>query len=277
MEKRCPQGLTQAEALALWRPRADRPSRPAHLDTFGGLSPLVCREAAWPTPGGTPDRQLEADQTCHTGSGNLLRKASAPGKRPYLLTQNLTASEPTPLCPCLIRAGLRPGGTHLRFPASGPVLHPAGPAGRHASKGSRCAGRCEPQDQTAGKWPSGRAGHGRDQEHLRQMGDLVTITSTPSARARPPSRRKLPTTWMKPIKSLSVPQPDVTKYYKDYAKAKGAGEKGVDPTSWGWGQAGVPPQRPGGWTRRRRRGQAGRNPAGAVTAAVTSGWRAGGR
>ena len=44
--KRNPQGLTQAEALALLEaPGADRLTDRL-LDTFGGLSPLVCREAA---------------------------------------------------------------------------------------------------------------------------------------------------------------------------------------------------------------------------------------
>ena len=52
MEKRCPQGLTQAEALALLRPPGPTGLADRLLDTFGGLSPLVCREAAPGLPGG---------------------------------------------------------------------------------------------------------------------------------------------------------------------------------------------------------------------------------
>lgn len=229
--KRNPQGLTQAEALALLEaPGADRLTDRL-LDTFGGLSPLVCREAALACLGDSDGRLEGADKLDVARRLVAYLEAHLPLGRPYLLTEpdgTPKAYAFVPICQ------YGPGFTCEEIPSFGALLDRF-----YTLRDRRDSMRQKAQsvrrtvqnlrDRTARKLAiqERELTAARDREHLRQMGDLVTAnlhairkgqTLLTAENFYDPEMRPIDI----PLSPLLSPQQNAAKYYKDYAKAKNA-------------------------------------------------------
>ena len=244
VEKRCPQGLTQAEALApLEAPGADRLADRL-LDTFGGLSPLVCREAALaclgtPTGGwrGGPGRR-------RPGPGNLLPESICPWGRPYLLTgpggpkayafvpifqygPDYAWEELPSFASLLDRFyTLRDRRDAMRQKAQSVRRTVQNLRDRTARKMAIQEKRAGHRPGPGAPAPDGRPGHRQPPRHPQgpdhpHGGKLLRSGDE----AHPNS----------PVPPLLSPQQNAAKYYKDYAKAKSGGE-GADPPAGAGGQ-----------------------------------------
>lgn len=232
VEKRCPQGLTQADALALLEaPGADRLADRL-LDTFGGLSPLVCREAALACLG-DPDGRLEgADRAAAAQALATYFGKHLPLGRPYLLT-GPGGPKAYAFVP-IFQYG--PDYACEELPSFASLLDRF-----YTLRDRRDAMRQKAQsvrrtvqnlrDRTARKMAiqEKELATARDREHLRQMGDLVTAnlhairkgqTTLTAENFYDPEMKPIQI----PLSPLLSPQQNAAKYYKDYAKAKN-GEK----------------------------------------------------
>lgn len=231
VNKRCPEKLTEAEALALLSsPGPDRLSDRL-LDTFGGLSPLVCREAALHCLGDV-DGRLEGMNLPETARklAEYLRKYLTAG-RPYLLRQaggvpkayafvpilqygNACACEEMDSYGALLDTfyTLRDRRDSMRQKAQ---------AVRKTVQNlrDRTGRKMALQEQELTK--------AKDREHLRQMGDLVTAnlhritkgqTLLEAENFYDPELRPIQI----PLSVLLSPQQNAAKYYRDYAKSKNA-------------------------------------------------------
>ena len=232
VEKLSPEGLS-AEGVyqLLQQPGADRLSDRL-MDTFGGLSPLVCRELAL-TVLGDCDGRLEGQDLKPVAEklAAALETGLGAGAGPWLVCQSDGTPKAYAFLPVLQYG---PGFSMERQESFGALLDRF-----YTRRDRRDAMRQKAQsvrktvqnlrDRTARKLllQEKERQTAMDRERLRQMGDLVTANLHRIAKGQ--SRLVCENFYdpdMAPIEvPLSVqlsPQQNAARYYKDYARAKNA-------------------------------------------------------
>lgn len=233
LQKAAPLGIPAEQVLEmLRRPGPDRLADWLQ-DCLGGLSPLVCREAALQVLGDPEARLGEVDlQKTAEGIAAYFAAHLGPGAwRPYLLTQPDGAPKAYAFVP------IRQYGCAFscrEMAGFGALLDAF-----YTVRDRRDAMRQKAQsvrktvsnlrDRTRRKLAiQGRELEiARDRERLRQMGDLVTANLLAVARGQTqltvedfydPKMREVTI----PLSAQLSPQQNAAKFYKDYAKAKNA-------------------------------------------------------
>lgn len=229
--KRRPDGLAAEEALALLTESGPDRLADRLLDTFGGLSPLVCREAALFCLG-DPDGRLEAaDKPAAARRLAEYFQTYLPVGQPYLLSQADGTPKAYAFVP-IVQYG--PGFSCVRLDSFGALLDRF-----YTLRDRRDAMRQKAQsvrrtvqnlrDRITRKMAvqNKELTAARDRERLRQMGDLVTAnlhliskgqTVLTAENFYDPELRPIQIA----LSPLLSPQQNAAKYYKDYAKAKNA-------------------------------------------------------
>ena len=271
VEKRCPQGLTQADALALWRPPGPTGWPTGSWTPLAACPPWCAGEAALACLG-DPDGRLEgADRAAAAQALATYFGKHLPLGRPYLLT-GPGGPKAYAFVP-IFQYG--PDYACEELPSFASLLDRF-----YTLRDRRDAMRQKAQsvrrtvqnlrDRTARKMAiqEKELATARDREHLRQMGDLVTAnlhairkgqTTLTAENFYDPEMKPIQIP-LSPLLSLSRTRPSTTRT----TPRPRTGEKELTrQLELGGPGAGVPPQRPGGAGPGGDGGRAGGNPAGA--------------
>lgn len=229
--KRPPEGMSQADFYDLLRrPGADRLADRL-MDALGGLSPLVCREAALFALGDVDARLENADLNACAGKLADYFEKHLGDSRPYLLEAPDGTPKAYAFVPMYQYGGRYPCRELESFGAlldryytlrdRRDVMRQKAQSVRKTVQNLR--------DRTLRKLAlqEKELTTARDREHLRQMGDIVTANLHAITKGQTVLvAENFYDPDMKPIEiSLSPllsPQQNAAKYYKDYAKAKNA-------------------------------------------------------
>ena len=229
LNKRCPQGISAGDVEEILRaPGADRLSDRV-MDTFGGLSPLVCRELALAVAGDV-DARLEGQDLTALSQGISVWFEDFLGEKaaPYLVKLQGTPKAYA-FCP-VKQYGVEPE----RLGSFGELLD-----GFYTLRDRRDAMRQKSQairktvtnlrDRTTRKMAlqEKELATAMDRERLRQLGDILTANLHNMVRGQKQVRcqdfydENMGEITI-PLDVKLSPQQNAAKYYKDYTKAKNA-------------------------------------------------------